>query len=446
MSYDLKIKINLLFGVVIIILLALFYTVLQSTRYTRRGSMLVTQTQQFLYYLEKVESSITDIETAHRGFVITGNDVFLNPITEAKSELVRSLDIIDSFSQDNIRQKEKLDQLRYWVQRKIETSNTAIALRRNENQVAALGFISTGRGKHIMDSIRMISKTLESDQMANLNNITNQNENYIVKQNTYFLIFTGFILCVLFLFYIRIRSDAKTTLELHQKQDELIQTLNYQNKQLDDFAHLTSHNIRSPATNISSLISLLNEDSTIEEYKLIFGKLTKVSQNLNETLNELIEVLHVKKNIAVEKEEIHFEAILNKVKESLEGDILTNGVIITSKFKYPVVVYPKAYLESIFHNLLSNAIKYRSPERTPTIHIETDKVDGRIQLKVTDNGLGIDLEKYGHLIFGLRNIFHSGYDSKGVGLFMTKTQIEALGGEIKVESEVDRGTTFTVIF
>ncbi|ELR69852.1 two-component hybrid sensor and regulator [Fulvivirga imtechensis AK7] len=402
--------------------------------------------QEFLYYLEKVESSITDIEAAHRGFVITGNDVFLDPMTEARSELAKSLNIIDSLSQNNTGQKVNLSQLRSWVQKKIEISNTAISLRRNEEQTAALRFISTGRGKNIMDSIRIISKALESEQMANINSITNRNEHYIVRQNTFFLIFTGFVIGVVFLFYIRIRNDAKTTLELQKKQDILIQKLNHQNRQLDDFAHLTSHNIRSPASNISSLISLLNEDSTVEDYQLIFQKLKKVSQNLNETLNELLEMLQVKKSTSVEREELQFEEIYNKVVNSLQGDILMSGAVITTDFRFPVIIYPKAYLESIFHNFLSNAIKYRSPDRTLHIHVETDKIDGYIQLRVTDNGQGIDLNRYGNMVFGLRNTFHSGHDSKGIGLFMTKTQVEALGGKVEVQSNVNKGSSFIVFF
>src|SRR5690606_10013218 len=131
---------------------------------------------------------------------------------------------------------------------------------------------------------------------------------------------------------------------------------------------------------------------------------------------------------------------------SLQGDILVSEAVITSSFKHPVVEYPKTYLESIFHNLISNAIKYRSMERRLTIHVETEKINNRIVLKVSDNGMGIDLEKYGKLVFGLRKTFHRGSNSKGVGLFMTKTQIETLGGEIRVESDVDKGSTFIVTF
>lgn len=446
MLHDLKRKIDILFFVIIVILLCLFYTVLQSTSFTRKSSALVSTTQDFLYNLEKVESSVTDIETAHRGFIITGNETFLEPIQNATVELNNSLQILNDHSKKNPEQKEKLNQLTSLVEKKLEISNEAISLRKSESQLTALNFVSSGRGKIVMDSIRYVNNELEKNEIAHLNNVTNNYESHIVKQNSYFLILSGFIFLVLILFYLRIRTDAKTMEGFTKKQNELITALNYQNKQLDDFAHLTSHNIRSPAVNIFSLISLIDDKSTIEDYKFIFEKLSQVSKNLNETLNELIEVLHVKKNSDIEKQKINFEELFNKVIQSLQGDIILNNAEITSSFKVPEIEYPKAYLESIFYNLLSNSIKYRSPEIPLKVHVETERVNGKIQLSVTDNGLGIDLDKYGHLIFGLRKIFHRNKNAKGIGLFMTKTQIETMGGQIFVESEVDKGTTFKVVF
>ena len=103
------------------------------------------------------------------------------------------------------------------------------------------------------------------------------------------------------------------------------------------------------------------------------------------------------------------------------------------------------YLESILLNLLSNAIRYRAPNRIAQIHFRTEIKNNEIILIATDNGLGIDLKKYGHKLFGLNNTFHRHPDSKGVGLFMTKTQIEAVGGSINVESEVDKGSLVKII-
>jgi signal transduction histidine kinase len=71
-------------------------------------------------------------------------------------------------------------------------------------------------------------------------------------------------------------------------------------------------------------------------------------------------------------------------------------------------------------------------------------VDNKTVLSVKDNGLGIDLEKYADRVFKLNEYFHQGYDSKGIGLYLVKTQVESMGGTIMVESTVNEGTEFII--
>ncbi len=103
-----------------------------------------------------------------------------------------------------------------------------------------------------------------------------------------------------------------------------------------------------------------------------------------------------------------------------------------------------AYLDSIFHNFISNAIKYRSPERKPVIHISTGETENYKVISFEDNGLGIDLEKTGGKLFEMFKTFHGNSDARGVGLFITKNQIESMGGRVEVESEVNKGSIFKV--
>jgi len=244
------------------------------------------------------------------------------------------------------------------------------------------------------------------------------------------------------------RKSAEEEL-LHSKgnMESIMQTLREQNHQLDEFAHIISHNLRSPVGNIQALLSFLNENSTIDDYKLIFEKLRNTSANLNETMNELMDTIRIKENAKITKSELRFKDILDKVIQSLEGNLIQCSASVTFDFnRAPQIHYPKTYLESIFQNLLSNAIKYRSPDRHLQVHFSTEPEDGHTVLKVSDNGLGIDMEKYGDKLFGMHKTFHEHQEARGVGLFLTKTQIETLGGEIYAESEVDKGTTFVIRF
>lgn len=103
-----------------------------------------------------------------------------------------------------------------------------------------------------------------------------------------------------------------------------------------------------------------------------------------------------------------------------------------------------AYLDSIILNFLTNAIKYRSKKGAPIIELKSEIEDDYVVFKIKDNGLGMDMEKYGKNIFEMYKTFHFNEDALGIGLFITKNHIESLGGKVTVTSEVDVGTTFLV--
>ncbi|RYZ83644.1 MAG: HAMP domain-containing histidine kinase, partial [Proteobacteria bacterium] len=195
------------------------------------------------------------------------------------------------------------------------------------------------------------------------------------------------------------------------------------------------------------LISMVDDKSSLEEYENVFSMMRKVAQNLNASLNELIEILKIKKSRAIELENIDLQSVCTKVTETLQGDIITNNATVACDFsEAPQVSFSNIYMESILQNLIGNAMKYRSPDRDPVIKISSEISQGHVLLHVSDNGLGIDLAKYGGKIFGMYQMFHKHPDAKGIGLFITKAQIENLGGKISVHSDGYNGTTFTVRF
>lgn len=243
------------------------------------------------------------------------------------------------------------------------------------------------------------------------------------------------------------KKSEEELLRSKQNIEAIALKLQEQNRQLDEFAHIISHNLRSPIGNIKALIGLLDSNSTIAEYQQIFEKLKNVSKNLGETMNELMETLKVKKETTIERVELRFKEIFDKVVQSMEGELIQTEAHITFDFnEAPTIIYSRSYLESIFQNLLNNAIKYRSPERKPQIKVTTSLQGKSIILRVGDNGQGIDLNKFGDKLFGLHKTFHEHKDARGVGLFLVKTQIEVLGGSIEAESEIDKGTTFIIRF
>ncbi|WP_147677560.1 PAS domain S-box protein [Algibacter pacificus] len=234
---------------------------------------------------------------------------------------------------------------------------------------------------------------------------------------------------------------AKNDLEILTKR--LIKN----NNQLADFAHITSHNLRAPVSNLNSLLGLYNTSTNEDDKKMFFEKFENVILHLTLTLNTLVDAIRIKNNTSHKFEEVTFSKVLSKTEDILTGEILKSGAIITSDFsEISKIKYDRIYLESIFLNLVGNSIKYRSKDRIPKIDIKSKIIDGKIKLMFKDNGLGIDLERHGHKLFGLNKVFHRHPEAKGVGLFMVKTQVEALNGTIYATSEVNKGTVFNINF
>ena len=228
--------------------------------------------------------------------------------------------------------------------------------------------------------------------------------------------------------------------------EAMLKEVKAKNRQLEDFAYITSHNLRSPVANIFVLAKFLEESGLNEDQTNLLKLLKDSTETLNQTLEDLVEVVQVNNQEKILIKKISLEKTCDDVRKQLSGEILSNQVeIITDFDSIDSINYSEIFLKSIFLNLISNSIKYKSPDRVPVIHIASRKLNNNTtQLTFSDNGLGIDLEKHHNKIFGFRKTFHNHPDSKGVGLYMTKSQIEALNGTIDISSKVNKGTTFTI--
>ncbi|WP_286812919.1 MULTISPECIES: PAS domain-containing protein [unclassified Maribacter] len=234
-------------------------------------------------------------------------------------------------------------------------------------------------------------------------------------------------------------------LETNKNLEESTIKLTAQNKQLAEFNQITSHNLRAPVSNLNALLKLYNKTQSEGKKIEIFEKFEIVIERLTETLNALVETITIKKNGVEIMPKLEFEQVLLKTKQTLAATLIETKAKITYDFsKAKNVDYNPIYLESIFLNLISNAIKYRSPDRVPQIFITSKKDNNRTVLEFKDNGLGIDLKNHGNKLFGLNQVFHKHPESKGIGLFITKAQVLAMGGSITAESDVNIGSTFII--
>jgi PAS domain S-box-containing protein len=245
----------------------------------------------------------------------------------------------------------------------------------------------------------------------------------------------------------RKRSEEKI-LEQNSKLLSLTEDLVRKNNQLEEFTQIVSHNLRSPVGNIVTLLNFFEGALSDEERKEYFNLLKESSATTLYMLNDLNEVLKIKQNKKIDMQELKFETVLQQVKSMVNAKVSQMSAEIIYDFsKAPVITYPAIYLESILLNLLDNALKYAHPDRQPRVEFRTYiNQQGNVTMEIKDNGLGINLEKYGHHIFKLRKTFHRHPESRGIGLFMIKNQIEATGGDITMVSKENEGSTFFINF
>ncbi|MEA1786844.1 PAS domain S-box protein [Arenibacter sp. GZD96] len=237
---------------------------------------------------------------------------------------------------------------------------------------------------------------------------------------------------------------------LKQKEEtlrNLIHVTSQQNKKLINFAHIVSHNLRSHAANFSMLLQFMQEEKDVKERCKITEMLVNASDNLMETLDNLNEVVAISRNIKLEKKPVNLNEKINRVTQNLDELIRQNNVAIVNKIAADsqVLAIPE-YLESILTNFITNAIRYRRPDALPLLQLSTSTEGEFTVLHIKDNGRGIDLKKYGDKLFGMYKTFHKDTEGRGIGLYITKNQIEAMNGKIETESEVGVGTTFKIYF
>ncbi len=230
--------------------------------------------------------------------------------------------------------------------------------------------------------------------------------------------------------------------------EEITRELRKTNSELEKFAYITSHNLRAPVVNLRTLTEMqVVEDPSSEFNAEIAENIRYCVKQLDSTLNDLIEIVASKSGNDVKKEHLDLETELEQIIRSIGQQVNDSGARIEKDFSASKsIFFSKRFLHSILINLLTNAVKYRSDKRRLEITLKTSVHRDYTVLHFSDNGLGMDMEKFRNKVFGLYQRFHNTIEGKGLGLYIIKYQIEALDGKIEVDSKPNVGTTFIISF
>jgi PAS domain S-box-containing protein len=247
--------------------------------------------------------------------------------------------------------------------------------------------------------------------------------------------------------YLGIAVDISIIKKAENEIQSLLHVTKDQNERLKNFAHIVSHNLRSHSGNIAMMLDLLlYENPTYAENEIV-QLLDGASKNLKETIGHLNEVVLMNTTISENLITINLQKSLKTSINSISALAKISNVTIYNEVDPNLEILGiSAYVDSILLNFLSNAVKYKSDKRSAFIKLYTEIENDFVVLHIEDNGLGIDLKKHSGKLFGMYKTFHGNSDARGIGLFITKNQIEAISGKIKVTSDLDKGTTFKLYF
>jgi signal transduction histidine kinase len=238
---------------------------------------------------------------------------------------------------------------------------------------------------------------------------------------------------------VRTALPAQVEAELIAQRDQLARV----NGHLENFVYTAAHDLQGPVGNLSLLFQLLHEHPADKERDLLLKHMYQSVRQLESTVADLVEVLEVQSTFRVVAHRLDLTQACAQAQTELRAELTEAGAVVETDFSaLPDVVYVRSYLHSILRNLLSNAVKYRSPGRPLHIWVRSWREDGLAGLSVQDNGIGIDLTADGHKLFRPFSRLTAQATGRGIGLHLVQNIVQRNGGDIRVDSALDQGTTF----
>ncbi len=242
-----------------------------------------------------------------------------------------------------------------------------------------------------------------------------------------------------------IALDITRALNSERLLKEVNEELCARNAELRQFAHLASHNLRAPVSNLMGLLNILDPEELGAQNQEVLIGFRQATDLLNATLDEMHDVLNAKAGEEHNLIDISLVEMLETVKNDLAPNLTQCGIEISANFEIQAIKYLHYHVYNIFETLIANAIQYRNPKITPILKITTRRTSKGIVFSFQDNGMGIDLDNFGSELFKPNTRLHKEESGKGMGLHNLRKQLMGMGGDITAESQPGKGSTFHVL-
>jgi signal transduction histidine kinase len=439
----------------------------------------VVRERSFRTGISNVLSLLQDAETGQRGFLLTGDRRYLEPYDAARSRLDEEIARLRAFAANEPGTSIAVSRVQELTNTKLAELSETIALATAGRTEAALDVVRSDRGKTIMDDIRTLLASMIDDAETRVSDRLDA-----MRRSSQALIWTTIVGAVLIVLFaggagwtvarhtrevVAARREVEAlNVGLEQRVAERTADLSRANEEIQRFAYIVSHDLRSPLVNIMGFTSELETGmSTLQRFAAVATAeadqaLTDNARTAaNEDLPEAVRFIRASTSKMdrlinailrlsregrrdLNPERIELSALLTHAAASVQHQLDEAGARVDIAPRSPSVVSDRLALEQVFGNLVDNAVKYLSSDRPGVITISAARRGSRVEISVADNGRGIAPQD-GERIFELfRRSGVQDRPGEGIGLAHVRALVRRLGGDIQVESELGRGTTFRV--
>lgn len=444
-----QIKVGLLLALVLLVVNAVV-----SYRNIRRlieNERSVTHSQQVLAELEETLSTLKDAETGQRGYLLTGNENYLQPYKRAIAQISTSIDSLTKLTADNPNYEQRIYILQQSITAKLAELQETIKLRREQGFDAAVRVVRTNRGRQIMLNIRQ--QIAEMKDMEN--NLLQQRakESQASTQQTLltFFIATTINLALLALVYYLFRRNhlqseqEKATLE--KRVSERTIQLQAANDELEAFGYTVSHDLQAPLRGMHGFAEALLEDygDVLDELGKEYARRIIISAlRLEDLIQDLLAYSHLNRS-ELSLKVIDLTRLLSEVIKEIKPDIEEKKAEIKIQSPLPQVIGHYSTLVQVITNLLLNAMKFLKVGVPPQVQVYAERHDNWVRLWVADNGIGIAPE-HQERIFRVFERLHGQetYPGTGIGLAIVRKGVERMQGQVGLESQLGQGSRFWI--
>jgi signal transduction histidine kinase len=404
----------------------------------------VSHTHEVISELEGLTAALAQTEAARRGFLASGESIYLQERDAALSRQQGHLQSLEQLTVDNASQQRRLRELARRLERRIAAVDESILLAQTQNLPAAQRGPRPDQVRQATLEVTAGIKELEGEEYRLLNSRRGADDRWAVGLVATFIVLLSTASTVLAWLYLRVRTEIRGRTQQATALARANTSLETANRELESFSYSVSHDLRSPLRAIDGYSLMLQEDygeQLDETGRRYIQTIRGGSQRMAALIDDLLTFSRLSRQ-SLNRQTVDMTALARRAAaEVLEGQAGPKPAVDIPDL--PAVPGDPALLRQVWTNLLSNAVKYSSKSATPQVQVRAAAEAGRVRFEVQDNGVGFDM-KYADKLFGVFQRLHTldEYPGTGVGLAIVHRIIARHEGAVSAQGERGKGATF----